>query len=120
MDDEESQGASNEDDDSNEEDEEDEDEDEEDEEVDDDDDDGNVINILLKCVFIKANKKIEYENKNQIVKLAFVEDDDDDGGGSPFDDENDLQDLVEDAIYRFPLGDHDTGKFQGSIYIFDG
>ena len=117
MDDEESQGASNEDDDSNEEDEEDEDEDEEDEEVDDDDDDGNVINILLKCVFIK---KIEYENKNQIVKLAFVEDDDDDGGGSPFDDENDLQDLVEDAIYRFPLGDHDTGKFQGSIYIFDG
>ena len=70
--------------------------------------------------FHQANKKIEYENKNQIVKLAFVEDDDDDGGGSPFDDENDLQDLVEDAIYRFPLGDHDTGKFQGSIYIFDG
>ena len=56
MDDEESQGASNEDDDSNEEDEEDEDEDEEDEEVDDDDDDGNVINILLKCVFIRLTK----------------------------------------------------------------
>ena len=40
----------------------------------------------------------------------FLEDEDDDGGGSPFDDENDLQDLVEDAIYRFPLGDHDTGR----------
>merc|ERR1712076_284191 len=33
---------------------------------------------------------------------------DDEEGGSPFDDENDLQDLVKDAIYRFPLGDHDT------------
>ena len=31
-----------------------------------------------------------------------------------FDDENDLQDLVEDAIYRFPLGDHDTGNFMNS------
>ena len=41
--------------------------------------------------------------------FLLLEDDDDDGGGSPFDDENDLQDLVEDAIYRFPLGDHDTG-----------
>ena len=40
----------------------------------------------------------------------FLEDEDDEGGASPFDDENDLQDLVEDAIYRFPLGDHDTGN----------
>jgi hypothetical protein len=44
-----------------------------------------------------------------------LEDDDDDGGGSPFDDENDLQDLVEDAIYRFPLGDHDTGNIYCSF-----
>ena len=44
------------------------------------------------------------------IESLFSEDEDDEGGASPFDDENDLQDLVEDAIYRFPLGDHDTGN----------
>ena len=45
---------------------------------------------------------------------SYIEDEDDDGGASPFDDEIDLQDLVEDAIYRFPLGDHDTGNYMNS------
>ena len=49
-----------------------------------------------------------------LTLYSYLEDEDDDGGASPFDDENDLQDLVEDAIYRFPLGDHDTGNFMNS------